>query len=496
MRNVHLTDLGQAVGARVNGDAVVTGLTYDSRRVRPGDLFCAIPGFKTDGHRYVSEARQYGAVACLVENAAAIPEGMPALIVKHSRSGTAKVAAEFYGHPSRELWMIGVTGTNGKTTTTHLVRCVLERAGGGMSTGLTGTVHTLIGRETWPVERTTPEAPDLQATLRQMVDNGMKATVMEVSSHALILNRVDEVFYDVGIFTNLTQDHLDFHRDFEDYFAAKARLFEGLGQGPSKGPQAAILNADDPWAARLIGRTTASVLTYGIFGGDVHAEDIHIDGSGASFTVHLPNGDHGRIDLPMSGRFNVSNALAAISVGYLQGLSVESMAQALTHLGGVPGRFEIIDCGQPFAVIVDYAHSPDGLENVLNAAREFVAGRLTAVFGAGGDRDRSKRSLMGAAAGRLADDVVLTSDNPRSENPESILRDIEIGVREVGGHYLTEPDRAKAIRLAVHQAKAGDAIVVAGKGHEDYQIFRDRTIHFDDREEVRRALGELGYRCQ
>jgi UDP-N-acetylmuramoyl-L-alanyl-D-glutamate--2,6-diaminopimelate ligase len=491
----YLAELAAAAGGQQRGDAWVTGVAYDSRRVRPGDLFCAIRGFRTDGHRFVRDAQLKGAVAALVEDWAAVPPGLPAVRVPNSRVAMARVAAAFWEHPSRKLWMIGVTGTNGKTTTTHLIRAILER--GGMPTGLMGTVHTLVGSEEWPVDRTTPEAPDLQATLARMVERGMRAVVMEVSSHALALARVDGVLYDVGVFTNLTQDHLDFHGDFEAYFAAKARLFEGLPDAPRKGPVAAVLNADDLWAGRLVGLTRAPTLTYGIEApGDVRAEDVRLESGGASFQAVLPDGTTWRVRLPLAGRFNVANALAAMAVGYLAGISGERMAEALAAMPGVPGRFERIDCGQPFAVVVDYAHSPDGIQNVLAAAREVTRGRVIAVFGAGGDRDRTKRPLMGRAAGGIADLVVLTSDNPRSEDPLAIIADIEAGVRETPARYLVEPDRRAAIRRAVQEAAEGDMILILGKGHETYQIFRDRTIHFDDREVSRAILEESGYPCR
>jgi UDP-N-acetylmuramoyl-L-alanyl-D-glutamate--2,6-diaminopimelate ligase len=495
MEGKHLADLAAAAGGEVRGAAWVTGVAYDSRRVRPGDLFCAVRGFRTDGHRYVADARARGAVAALVEDWEAVPADLPAIRVPNSRVAMASVAAAFWDHPSRHLWTIGVTGTNGKTTTTHLIRTILEA--GGMPTGLTGTVHTLVGAEEWPVERTTPEAPDLQATLARMVERGMRAVVMEVSSHALALARVDGVLYDVGVFTNLTQDHLDFHADFEAYFAAKARLFERLPGSAQKGPVAAVLNADDLWAGRLVGLTRAPVLTYGLGGtADARAEDIRLEDTGTAFRAILPDGAAVPVRIPLAGRFNVANALAALTVGHLAGIDPERMAAALAGMSGVPGRFERIDCGQPFAVVVDYAHSPDGIQNVLRAAREVTRGRVVVVFGAGGDRDRTKRPLMGRAAGAVADLVVLTSDNPRSEDPLAILADIEAGVRETTAEYLVEPDRREAIRRAFAGAAPGDIVLILGKGHETYQIFRDRTIHFDDREVSREILGEQGYRCR
>jgi UDP-N-acetylmuramoyl-L-alanyl-D-glutamate--2,6-diaminopimelate ligase len=430
-------------------------------------------------------------VACLVEDPQWVPDGFPALVVPQSRRATAEVACLFYGHPSDELWMVGVTGTNGKTTTTHLMRAMLEAA--GVPTGLSGTVHTLIGQDSWPVLRTTPEAPDLQATLRQMADAGMKACTMEVSSHALALGRVAGTHYDVGVFTNLTQDHLDFHRDFEDYFAAKAQLFEHLGEGPHKGPQGAVLNADDVWSGRLVGLTRVPVITYGIeHPADISAEQVVLTDRGVSFLLRTPTGA-APVTMGLAGRFNVSNALASAAVGHLWGLSAEVLARALSAAPGVPGRFERVDCGQPFAVIVDYAHSPDGLENVLRTAREIARGRVLAVFGAGGDRDPLKRPIMGRVAGQMADLSLITSDNPRSEEPAAILRDIEEGMRETQGAYRLQVDRRMAIREAIGEAQAGDVVLIAGKGHETYQIFREGTIHFDDREEARAALRDRGY---
>jgi UDP-N-acetylmuramoyl-L-alanyl-D-glutamate--2,6-diaminopimelate ligase len=472
------------------GSVVVTGIQHDSRQVQPGDLFCAIPGFHTDGHLYCYSAAQKGAVAFLVERADVVPAGYPAILVAQSRSAMAIAAAAFYGHPGNRLWMIGVTGTNGKTTTTHLIRAVLE--GSDIPCGLTGTLHTLIGPEMFKVVRTTPEAPDLQRILRHMVDRGMRAAVMEVSSHALVLARVDAVHYDVGVFTNLTQDHLDFHQDFEHYFQAKALLFRRLGDGPEKGPRAAIINGDDPYANRLVGLTAVPVLTYGFESGrDVQASQVRVSSRGVQFVAHFPDGQAQAVEFGMPGRFNVQNALAALAVGYVYGLAPAQMAQALARYPGVPGRFERIDIGQPFTVIVDYAHTPDGLENALRTAREFALGQIGVIFGAGGDRDRGKRPLMGEIAGRLADWIVLTADNPRSEDPHDIIEQIAEGVQRVGGRYDVEVDRKRAIRLGIARANPGDVVLIVGKGHETYQIYRDATIHFDDREVARQVLKEL-----
>ncbi len=487
-----LAQLGQAVGARVRGTATVTGITYDSRLVEPGDLFCAIPGFRTDGHRYIAEARARGAAALLVERVDVVPQGCPALVVPHSRIGIAHAARELFADPSRQLWMVGVTGTNGKTTSTHLIRRVL--LAGGIRCGVIGTVYTMVGSETLPSERTTPEAPDLQATLRYMVEAGEQAVAMEVSSHSLALHRVEGVQYDVGVFTNLTQDHLDFHQDMEEYFAAKALLFEGLGHRVSKGPQRAVLNADDPWAGRLVGLTTVPILSYGFApSADVRAEAVEIGTWGSRFMLRLADENPTPVAVPLGGRFNVSNTLAALAVGRLAGVPLDRMVEALASVPGVPGRFERIDQGQPFSVVVDYAHSPDGLMNVLSTARELTAGRLVAVFGAGGDRDRSKRPLMGEVVGRLAEWPIITSDNPRGEDPAAILQDVAAGVAQAGGQPTLIVDRRQAIYEACRAAKPGDVVMILGKGHEAFQVFADRVVRFDDRQVARDALASLGY---
>lgn len=480
-------------GATAIGDLdyQITGIAYDSRQVVAGNLFCAIPGFHTDGHLYCQEAYRRGAGAFLVERPESIPEGSPGVVVADAREAMARVSNVFYGEPSKRLWMVGVTGTNGKTTITHLVRAIFEA--NDVPCGLTGTLHTLIGQESFKVVRTTPESPDLQSILRHMADRGMKAAVMEVSSHALVLARVDTVLYDVGVFTNLTQDHLDFHHDFESYFNAKALLFERLSDARAKpGAKAAIINIDDPYADRLIKRVNVPIVRYGISPeADLQADMVQIFSRGVQFVVRFPSGERQAVEFGMPGRFNVMNALAAIAVGYVYGLSPASMAEALAHYPGVPGRFERIDEGQAFTVIVDYAHSPDGLENALKTAREFAMGNIGVLFGAGGDRDKGKRPLMGEVAGRLADWTMLTADNPRSEDPLDIIHQIEEGLERVKGRWQVELDRERAIRLALQKGKPGDVILIVGKGHETYQMYRDRTIHFDDREVARHVLREF-----
>ncbi|QIA26841.1 UDP-N-acetylmuramoyl-L-alanyl-D-glutamate--2,6-diaminopimelate ligase [Thermaerobacter sp. PB12/4term] len=498
---VNLQDLIAVLPDRtVTGPAgrPIQGITYDSRRVEPGFLFVAIRGLRYDGHSFIAEAVARGAAAVVGERPLAL-EGVPYVQVPSSRLALGLLASAFYGHPSASLVMVGVTGTNGKTTTTHLIRWVLEA--GGHPTGLIGTVHNIIAGRSLPVERTTPEAADLQKLLAAMRDEGMTHAVMEVSSHALALQRVAGCAFDVGVFTNLTQDHLDFHASMEDYAAAKARLFSRLGRneipGTTKpGPKAAVINADDPWGEFMAARSNAPVVTYGLNRpADITARQVEVEPGGIRFILVSPQGE-APVRLRLTGRFNVYNALAAAGAGLVLGLDPATVARGLESLQAVPGRLERIDRGQPFAVIVDYAHTPDGLENVLRGVRELAGqGRVICVFGCGGDRDRGKRPQMGAISARLADYTVLTSDNPRSEDPEAILDDIETGVRRVpGAAYERVTDRAAAIRRALELARPGDVVVIAGKGHEDYQIFADRTIHFDDREVAAEALAALGYR--
>lgn len=485
--------------------AWVTGVQYDSRRVRPGDLFACLKGLREDGHDYAPEAVERGAAAVLAERE--IPNlGAPQVIVPESRLALALVAAAFFDHPSRKLRLFGVTGTNGKTTTTHLIKAILEA--GGTKTGLLGTIHNLVGGQKLPARLTTPESVDLLAMLAQMVDAGARAAVMEASSHALALRRTAGCEFDVAVFTNLTQDHLDFHSTFTDYLEAKSRLFAelsdppiGLSAGPGSAPawkrqKWAVVNMDDPHAARLARSATAPVVTYGIdHDADCVAHSLEIRPDGVRYAAHTPAGEI-PLALRLTGRFNVYNSLAAVAVGVQEGVPLERIRAALEAVPGVAGRFEPVRRGQPFSVVIDYAHTPDGLENVLRTAREVCEGRLIAVFGCGGDRDRTKRPVMGQIAARYADRVIITSDNPRSEEPAPICREIEAGVREGGlgpDAYEVIIERREAIDRAIGIAQPGDLVLIAGKGHEPYQIFRDRTIHFDDREEATRALAAAGW---
>ncbi|MFL5870528.1 MAG: UDP-N-acetylmuramoyl-L-alanyl-D-glutamate--2,6-diaminopimelate ligase [Solirubrobacterales bacterium] len=469
----------------ISGDpeTEITGLAYDSRRAEPGTLFFAYTGQTVDGHAYAQAAVDAGAVAVAHERDVAVPPFVVRARVSDARAAMAHAAVRFYGDPTAELSVIGITGTNGKTTTAFLVRHILERS--GVQTGLLGTVKRVVGGLEEPVERTTPEAIDLQATFRRMAELGDRACAMEVSSHALTLNRADGIRFAVAAFTNLTQDHLDFHSDMEDYFQAKRRLFVAAGA------ERHVVNLDDPYGQRLIAELDCETFSAaGAPDADYRAGDVRFDAGGARFTCHGPGGD-GEVVLPLPGQFNVSNALCAIASAGAIGVDLERACAALADAERVPGRFEPVDEGQPFAVLVDYAHTPDSLSNALEAAREVTPadGRLIVVFGCGGDRDRAKRPQMGRIAGELADLAVVTSDNPRSEDPSAIIDEIVAGMSEARAEIEVEPDRRAAIALALTAARQGDTVVVAGKGHEQGQEFEGgRKIPFDDREV---ALEEL-----
>ena len=452
----------------------VTGLAYRSESVTPGALFFCVPGFRADGHDFAPDAVRRGAAALVCQRPLGL--GVPEVVVDDVRAAMAPAAACFYGHPTRELRVVGITGTNGKTTTAFLVRHLLEAA--GSRCGLLGTVKRVVGGVEEEVERTTPEAIDLQATFRRMLDRGDRACAMEVSSHALELGRVAGIEFACRVFTNLTQDHLDFHGTMDAYFEAKRRLFRS-GSGP------AVLNLDDPYGRRLaaelpdaIGFAVGRAAAY-------RALDVSFDVHGSRFRCLTPEGEL-PLELPLPGLFNVQNALAAVASARALGVPLETIRRALPTFGHVPGRFEPVDEGQGFGVLVDYAHTPDSLENVLRAAREVARGRVWAVFGAGGDRDRLKRPLMGEAARRLADRVIVTSDNPRSEDPEAIIDEIMVGA---GPDAEREVERRRAIELAVEGAEPGDVVVIAGKGHEQGQEFAaGRKEPFDDRAVAREAL--------
>ncbi|HVE63247.1 MAG TPA: UDP-N-acetylmuramoyl-L-alanyl-D-glutamate--2,6-diaminopimelate ligase [Mycobacteriales bacterium] len=465
------------------GGLAATGITHDSRAVRPGDLYAALPGERAHGADFTSMAAAAGAVAIFTDRPG--PHPLPALIVKEPRRHLGAVAAHIYGEPSTALDVIGITGTNGKTTTAYLVEA--GYAASGRRTGLIGTVETRVAGDVMPSEHTTPEAPDLHALLAVMRERGATGVAMEVSSHGLALGRVDGVHYAAAVFTNLSQDHLDFHADMEDYFAAKAALFDA---GRSA---VAVLNVDDAAGRRLLDQVRIPRVTTsasGSNGADWRATDVQATSLGTTFVVHGPGLGAGRrtaISLP--GGYNVDNALGAVAALHAVGVDVDAALSGMSSLPGVPGRLERVDAGQPWLAVVDYAHTPDSVTSMLASLRPLTAGKLVVVLGCGGDRDRSKRPLMGAAAARHADVVVITSDNPRSEDPLLIVRAVESGARAAGGaEVVVEPDRAAAIALACARALPDDTVVVAGKGHEQGQVFADRTVPFDDREVLRAGI--------
>ncbi len=471
-------------------DIIPAGFTYDSRRVVPGDFFVCIEGFQHDGHDFISEAVAGGCGGVVVQKDVPVPPGVNKIRVPNTRLALAHLSAAFYDHPSRKLRLIGVTGTNGKTTTTHLINAILREA--GYKTGLIGTIHNRIGEEILPVERTTPESLDLQELLYRMVKAGIDYCVMEVSSHALSLGRVARCDFDMGVFTNISQDHLDFHQDMDEYFRAKKKLFTQLTLASVKtGPKTAIINMDDQRGREIAGHCPVSWLGYGVEREtDLQAVAIDIGPRGAKFSARN-KGKTVPISISLTGMFSIYNALAAAGAAIAEGISLESIAKALAAVPGVAGRFESIDEGQDFGVIVDYAHTPDGLENILRAANEFVPGRKILVFGCGGDRDRTKRPLMGKIAVTHADYVVVTSDNPRSEDPVAIIADIEPGLKEGGksnGEYEIIPDRRQAIAAAIRMARKGDMVILAGKGHETYQIIGEEVLPFDDGAVAREVL--------
>ena len=486
------------VTADVRGDASVEirDLAYDSRRVSEGTLFFCFAGEKSDGHDFAAKAIEAGAAGLVVERE--LDLDVPQAQVEDARAAMAPIAACFHGDPTSELTVVGITGTNGKTTTAFLVRHLLEAA--GRKCGLLGTVRQVVGGQVEEVERTTPEAIDLQRTFARMLESGDVACAMEVSSHALVLHRADDIDFAVKVFTNLSQDHLDFHADMEDYFAAKRLLFAEAGGAPVIELEGGIsvINLDDPYGQRLAEELSCGsggeCITYSAAGGpaDLSARGVTFDAGGSRFLCMSPDGQI-EVSTPLPGDFNVANALAALAVAHALGLDLDDSARALASAGQVPGRFESIDEGQPFGVIVDYAHTPDSLENVLRAARRLTGGSLVSVFGCGGDRDTEKRPLMGRAGADLSDVAVVTSDNPRSERPDAIIEQIRAGIPESPhAEVVIQEDRRQAISLALGRAGEGDIVVIAGKGHEQGQEFENgRKIPFDDRDVAREELRKL-----
>jgi len=475
-----LTALPEAVTAG-DLDREVTAIAAHHEAVRPGAVFVAVRGFRHDGHVFAAEAAARGAAAVVLEREVPLPESVTRVVVSDSRVALAHLSAAFFGFPSTSLDVIGVTGTNGKGTTAYLIEAML--AAGGMPCGIIGTMGARIGRTAVVLDRTTPEAVDLQRILRQMVDAGLGHAVVEVASHALALHRVDGTRFAAAVFTNLTQDHLDFHHSFEDYRDAKRRLFEMVS--PSG---VSIVNADDGHGPAMAQSSRAPVVTYAIeHQADIAASGVRLHLGGSEYTLRTPRGSVA-VATPLHGRFNVCNALAAAAVALHYGISLDVISDVLAAFPGVPGRFEAVDEGQGFGVVVDYAHTPDGLDNVIRTAKDFVAGRTIVVFGAGGDRDRAKRPIMGTIVASLADAAVVTSDNPRSEDPAAIIAEIVAGMRGGRAQVEVEPDRRLAIARAVAAARPGDFIIIAGKGHEPYQEIRGTKYPFDDRQVAREAL--------
>lgn len=466
----------------------ITSLAYDSRRVERGGLFFALQGEKADGYEFVEQALERGALAIASERPA--PPEWPTRWVRvpNARRALAEAARTFYGTPDSRLQLVGITGTNGKTTTAFLLHSIFQAA--GLRPGLFGTIEHRVGHRALTALNTTPESLDLFAYFNDLVSASAKAAVMEVSSHALAQERVWGIHFSAAVFTNLTRDHLDYHRDFEHYFAAKRRLFEGVGAPP---PELAVFNLDDPWSERLLTLPYKRYVTYGINSqAQVRPGSFSQNLSGIRGTLTTPLGKL-EFESSMIGRANLQNILAAAATAEGLGIPAEAIRQGIAQLKSVPGRFEQIDEGQPFLVVVDYAHTDDALRNVMKTARELTRNRLIVVFGCGGDRDRAKRPLMGEAAGSLSDLAVLTSDNPRSEDPLRIMSDVMVGLQKANRPYVAEVDRAAAIRKALTEAGDGDTVLITGKGHEGYQVLKDTTVPFDDRQVVRRLLREMGW---
>jgi UDP-N-acetylmuramoyl-L-alanyl-D-glutamate--2,6-diaminopimelate ligase len=481
-----------------SGNPDISGLEYDSRQVKPGDAFVAMRGESSDGNQFIDKAIANGAAAIVTDSTAEAPRPSIAWAqVAHGRRALSRLSTNFYKRPAERLAVAGITGTNGKSTTAFLIESILKAA--GRKSALIGTIEYHVAGKVLPAPHTTPESLDLNRLLSQALGDGATEAVMEVSSHALAQGRVYGIPFDVAVFTNLTRDHLDYHRTMDEYFASKQILFEGSG---TDAPRVAVLNTDDEYGKKLskISKKRGSqVLAYGLGTGDFHAEKLIIGSRGSRFDLISPAGSTA-IFSPLIGRVNVYNSIAAAAAAFARGCKADEIARGIGNLMRVPGRFERVNCGQPFTVVVDYAHTDDALRNLTALAREFVneagnKGRVITVFGCGGDRDRTKRPLMGEAAGNGSDLSILTSDNPRSEDPLAIINDALVGLQRSGARYKTEPDRKTAIDLAIHEAQPGDIVLIAGKGHEKVQICREGTIPFDDVEVGREILRAAGYSC-
>jgi UDP-N-acetylmuramoyl-L-alanyl-D-glutamate--2,6-diaminopimelate ligase len=492
----HLLDGAEFLSQSGNPD--VTSVEYDSRRVKPGSVFVAMRGESSDGNRFIDQAIQAGAVAIVTDSPTENPrEGVAWALVPHGRRALARISENFYKRPAERIAVTGITGTNGKSTTAFLMESILTAA--GRKSALIGTIEYHVAGKIYPAPHTTPEALELARLFNEALGQGATDAVIEVSSHALAQQRVFSVPFDVAVFTNLTRDHLDYHKTMEEYFYAKRVLFEGCGTDP---PRAVVTNLDDQYGAQLVefSRKRSSVLlTYGWDRGDFHAEKPEVTPRGTRFDLITPR-EKLPVFSPLIGRVNVYNILAAAAAGFARGCSTEAISRGVAALTHVPGRFQRVDCGQPFTVVVDYAHTDDALHNLTALAREFVSrsgagARVITMLGCGGDRDRAKRPLMGEAAGRGSDFVMLTSDNPRSEDPRAIINDALVGLQKTGTKYAVEVNRRKGIALAIGEARPGDIVLLAGKGHEKVQVTREGSNPFDDVEVAKEVLRAAGFGC-
>ena len=472
----------------IGADCDITGIEHDSRKITTKNLFVCMEGAHVDGHNFISQAPDRGAVAVLTARKNFTPpENISALIVPNMLNALAVIVPYFYDYPARSMRVVGVTGTNGKTTTTYMLKEIFQSA--GLSVGLIGTIQILIGDESRPNPNTTPNVIDLQHLFNEMRERKIEIVVMEVSSHALAENRVAGIEFDTAVFTNLTQDHLDFHGTMENYLRAKAKLFDIVSRNGRKKNKAAIVNIDDTASNEILQHCLCEKISYAIENNaDLRAVDVNIRTDGTKFRIR---GEFGvmNLSLHVTGKFNVYNVMAAIGASLAENIRPDVIKHALENFRSVPGRFEKIFADVPFTVIVDYAHTPDGIKNVLETARQIAKGRILTVFGCGGDRDNRKRPIMGKIAAELSDVVIATSDNPRTENPEKILDDIEVGIGDKTHERIV--DRRSAIFHAIELAQAGDVVMILGKGHEDYQILNSGTIHFDDREVARESITHL-----
>ena len=480
MKEMKLSEILKNVPCELSGfDCEISSVEYDSRKVKKGSLFVAICGYETDGHLYIDSAVKNGAAVVLAQKE--VSAAVPVIYTEDTRRALALSSAAFFGNSADRLKIIGVTGTNGKTTVTYLVKKVLELA--GVKAGIIGTNQNVVGDEVLEAGRTTPESLDLHALFKKMEDAGATHVIMEVSSHALALSRTYGINFEVGAFTNLTQDHLDFHKTFEEYYKAKSKLFGQCRRG--------AVNIDDEYGERMVRDSEAPVLTYGITDkADIRAENIRLSERGVIFDVKYGGKTH-EVRLGIPGKFSVYNALTAICVCLQLGIDFEDIIKGLILAKGVRGRAEVVPLSAPFTVIIDYAHTPDGLENIINTVRGFAQGRVITLFGCGGDRDKTKRPIMGDIAGSLSDFAVVTSDNPRTENPSLIIKDILEGMKAYEGKYAAIEDRTEAIRYAMEHAERGDVIILAGKGHETYQILPTGKIDYDERVIVKKIFGEM-----